>query len=668
MPLNPSPLLEFSRIRDYEKSYLADVHDDVYFGFPVQGILEGERALYSPAAKAVAYFSMEYGLATNSYNIFVPSHPIKPANIVSENEIFSNERVADYFFSLKINTPLDLPIYSGGLGVLAGDTIKTAADLRLPFAGVGILWNKGYFKQRFWFKFGQLPEEMKWDPTTFPGLVPLEQRVTLDLKDRDIHLRLWKYYVYSRTQDYAVPLVLLDSNVPENDEAARRLTDQLYRSDDPQGRLLQRLILGMGGMKALDALGYPVNKYHLNEGHAAFAFIQKARGMSAAQADEWKSRFAYTCHTPVPAGHDRFGLSDLERVLKPEDVVRVRSWGLEDPKGAVVNLTVLAMNTSSSINAVAKKHGDVMKLQFPAYKDRIRFVTNGVHQPTWMSSPVAEVLDGYREVLGDFRADPLSLAKVAELRGNEEFRSRLWAAHQANKKNLARLLDHWKIREDVLTIAWARRIAAYKRPGLLFQDMERLRDIARRQGPLQILYAGKAHPNDNMAFTYINEIMNTIDKAGDGQGGLKIIMLENYDTYIAKMLVSGVDVWLNNPVPPHEASGTSGMKAIANGVLQLSTLDGWVVEAADKPIGRFFGHRDDGQSFSEGLNLRLPEDSRALYDTLEEMAGLYYGTEGARRSTPAAAWIDMMIGCVETFAHFNTVRMVNEYRRDIWGL
>jgi starch phosphorylase len=660
--VNPgSPLCELVRIKDYESRYAADIQGDQFFGFPVGPILEAERRLLAPGSGPIGYFSMEYGLATSTYNVFSSARAANPDNKLSENEIISNDRVSDYLFSLKIDAPLDLPIYSGGLGVLAGDTIKTCADLSLPVVAVGILWNKGYFKQRFWFKFGQLPEEMRWDPWRFPGLFPLEDKVVVSLKSKDIVLRLWKYYVFNARKDAVVPLVLLDSNVEENDAQTRRLTDRLYKSDDLDGRLLQRLILGMGGTKALDVLKYPIRLYHLNEGHAAFAFIEKARGSD--DPESLKRLFAYTCHTPVPAGHDRFSLYDIERLLRPEDAAAAKRFGLEGDQGSVVNLTVLALNTTRSVNAVSQKHGDVMRLQFPAYKEKIRAITNGVHFFTWVSEPILKCLEGVSSTIGDFRSDPGLLKNVLKLKNDAGFRQALWQAHQKNKAALSRLLRHWRFREDVLTIAWARRIAAYKRPSLLLQDVKRLNMLAKQVGPIQILYAGKAHPNDNLAFTYINEIMNAIDGAGNSEGLLKIIMLENYDTYIGKILVSSVDIWLNNPLPPYEASGTSGMKALANGVVQLSTLDGWVIEAADKGIGKFFGYRDDGKVFTDGLSLRLAEDSSALYVALAEMMRMYYGkNEGAYSSS----WMDMMIHCLAEAAFFGTHRMVKEYRSLVW--
>lgn len=667
--MNPNnPLNGLVPVKDYESRFAADIHDDVFFGFPVSAIVEAEKALLSGEKKNISYFSMEFGLGTSIYHPFSSVRKISDENRINENDVFSNERIADYLFSLKFDSLLDLPIYSGGLGVLAGDTIKTAADMLLPMAAVGILWNKGYFKQRFWYKFGQLPEEMKWDPWSFPGLIPLDQKIRLELKDKDIVLRLWKYYVYSRKKDHVVPLVLLDSDVEENDEYTRHLTDKLYRSTDVSGRILQRLILGMGGIKALEALKYPVAVNHLNEGHAAFAFVQKAADCAPADPETLRPCFAYTCHTPVPAGHDRFSLFELESYLKPAQMDLVKRYGLEGPKSTVVNLTMLAMNTSSSINAVAWKHGEVMKKQFPAYENQIKSITNGIHFPTWASECILCFLDKYFSRIGDFRNDPEQLKNVRALKDDPDFRKGLWQAHQENKKGLAQCLSHWQLNENYLTIAWARRIAAYKRPSLLLQDINRLIDIAKKTGPLQILLAGKAHPNDNLAFTYVNDIMNIIDKTNSEGGLLKIIMLENYDIYIAKMLVSSVDIWLNNPLPPYEASGTSGMKAIANGVLQMSTLDGWVVEAKDSAIGRFFGYEDDGRSYTDGLVLRLDEDSRALYAALEDMARLYYETNKCAQVEWKSSWIDMMIECLAQAGRFNTFRMLNEYRTKVWNI
>jgi starch phosphorylase len=495
--------------------------------------------------------------------------------------------------------------------------------------------------------------------------VPLEEKVTVALKDRNVTLRLWKYYVLSFSRDYAVPLILLDSNTEENDPAARAYTDRLYRSDDLYGKLIQRVLLGMGGIKALEALGYPIALYHMNEGHAAFAFVAKARQAGREQEEALRRQFVYTCHTPVPAGHDRFPMADIDRTLPAEEAQIARRYGAEGKEASTLNLTLLAMNAARAINAVSRRHGEVMRLQFPAYAERIQSVTNGIHFSTWVSPSVLKTLERFASTLGDVRGDPKRLDGVGRLKENEDFRSGLWQAHRENKQRLATLLKNWRVRPDVLTIAWARRIAAYKRPSLLFHDLERLQELTRRLGPLQVLFAGKAHPNDDLAFTYINDIMNVIDKAEDQDGKLKIIMLENYETSIARLLVSSVDVWLNNPLPPYEASGTSGMKALANGVIQLSTRDGWVVEAMDKGVGWFFGYQDDGSVFTDKMDLRLDEDASALYAALEEILSLYYHGDRGPGGFPSA-WMDRMIDCLVQAGTFNTHRMVEQYRQLIW--
>ncbi|HVN67304.1 MAG TPA: alpha-glucan family phosphorylase, partial [Candidatus Sulfotelmatobacter sp.] len=389
---------------------------------------------------------------------------------------------------------IDLPIYGGGLGVLAGDALKSAADIGLSLTGIGILWTKGYFKQKFWFRSGgQLPEEMAWDPYSYPGLVPLEPRISLEISGQKLALKLWKYYVYSRDQKNVVPLVLLDSNLPENPEYFRELTDQLYRSTNGWIKICQRAILGMGGIKALDALGYSIDKYHLNEGHAAFAFVEKAK---STDPEKLRSSFAYTCHTPVEAGHDRFDMQELAAALGPEAAEIVKRYGQDKNNPNVANLTLLAMSTSAHANAVARKHGEITRLQFPEFKDKIDSITNGVHTFTWMSAPIAELLRRYKDRLGDWDSDPNLLGRVTELRADPGFRQALWQAHRQNKKKLAELLAHWYFDETAFTVGWARRIAPYKRPTLLLQDVNRLLEMTGRLGPLQIVIAGKAHPAD----------------------------------------------------------------------------------------------------------------------------------------------------------------------------
>jgi starch phosphorylase len=417
---------------------------------------------------------------------------------------------------------------------------------------------------------------------------------------------------------------------------------------------------------ALDALSYSIDWYHLNEGHAAFAYVQKALGLNDSERKTLQEKFGYTCHTPVAAGHDRFSMGLSEQVLSDEMTQIVRQLGSDPEQKEMINLTRLAMNSAHQINAVSQLHGKVTQLQFPDFKDKLKAITNGVHHHTWMSDSVGRLLDEYQAKVGPWRKDPTCLKKVKTLVRDQEFRQALWKVHQENKTNLCNLLSPWKLDTNVFTIAWARRIASYKRPGLLLHDTEKLIEIAKSMGPIQIIIAGKAHPNDNVGRSIISDMLNCIDQMNMLYQDVKILMLENYDTYFGKLLTSSVDVWLNNPLPPFEASGTSGMKALLNGVLQLSTLDGWVAEATDAGIGKIFGYRAPDGVFDSEHNLRLDEDSKKLYKALNEFVELYYQTNRAGTLNVNSEWLDMMIHCIESAAFFNTHRMVREYAEKMW--
>ncbi|MEW5894689.1 MAG: alpha-glucan family phosphorylase [Candidatus Omnitrophota bacterium] len=656
-------------ILDYDKRYKADVTETKFFGFPVKAIIDAENRLLGQRAPSVAYFSMEYGLAPSIYNSFQLNRPVEEKNRFFIHEVFSNYWLADYVFKVRIDKMLDIPIYSGGLGVLAGDTIKSAADLGISFVALGILWNKGYFKQNFWYKHGQVPEALQWDPLTYPGLIPLKNTVTLETKEGPLTLRLWKYYVYSYDKKRVCPLILLDSNVEQNPEHFRHLTDQLYRSDDVWWKIFQRSILGIGGMKALENLGYNINRYHLNEGHAAFALLEKYVNLAdKSKMDEEKRKFLFTCHTPVAAGHDRFFIRDVERIIPQRYIDAAQIFGKENPDSDQINLTYMALNNANKMNAVAQKHGEVMRIQFPNFANKIQSITNGIHSHTWVSESMARLFDQYGETFGDWRAEPERLKNIYRLKDDPDFRKGLFDVHQVNKRNMIGVFKHWELRENVVTLAWARRIASYKRPSLIFQDINRLAGLAEKYGPLQILFAGKAHPNDDIGGAHIDRIFDHIDRLNAYKDLVKVLVLENYDTFFGKLLTSSVDVWLNNPLPPFEASGTSGMKAIINGVLQASTLDGWVVEAEQDDIGWIFGYRHTGGDLGKESDSRLEEDSRALYEALEQIMALYYQTNKNGVIDPKTAWIDKMINCIAKSAFFNTQRMVKQYNELMWEL
>jgi len=667
------PQFQFSdlkaSIENYDENYSGDINADSYFGFPLQPILDIESQLKNPAKRSAAYFSMEFGIAPSIYNSFKLSRPMNVNNQYFTHEVFSNYWLCDYLFKIKIDKMLDIPIYGGGLGVLAGDAMKSASDLAYPIAGIGILWNKGYFKQNFWYKHGQVPEELKWDPSTYPGLIPLKNIIQIDTKSGPVALRLWKYYVYSYDKKHACPIILLDSNLPQNKGDFQRLTDQLYRSDDVWWKIFQRVILGIGGMKALASLGYTVDCYHLNEGHAALAILEKYVTLKdKSQMNKCKEQFVFTCHTPVAAGHDRFAIRDLQKILQDEYIEAAQIFGKESPDSDQINLTYMCLSNAPKVNAVSMKHGEVMRLQFPNFAAKVQSITNGVHTHTWVSESFQKLFDSYPEVLGDWRRSPEDLVKIRQLDKNVEFRHKIFAAHQINKQNLVNVVRHWRIKEDVLTIGWARRIAGYKRPSLIFHDIERIIDLAHKVGPLQIILAGKAHPNDDIGAAHIDEILDHIDELNEHKNVIRVLILENYDTFFGKLLTNSVDVWLNNPLPPFEASGTSGMKAIVNGVLQLTTLDGWVVEAANDDIGWIFGYQHKGADLGRETSARLDDDSKALGDALEVVMRLYYQTNQRGRVNVESQWIDKMIHCVERSAFFSTQRMLKEYNQLMWHL
>jgi starch phosphorylase len=332
-------------LEDTAGDYSKDILEESFFGFPMEPLLRAEERLFDRSQRSVAYFSMEYGLSCNTYQPFGSVKPISDSNFSAEHHIFSNMRAMDYYLSVDAGHRLDLPIYSGGLGVLAGDTLKSAADRGVPLVASGILWNKGYFKQNFWFKNGQIPEETNWDPRSFPGLIPLTERIEVRIQRETIHLRLWKYFVYGFDKKNVIPLILLDSNLPENSVFTQKLTEQLYKSDNAEWRLLQRVVLGIGGIRALDKLGYAVDTYHLNEGHAALAFVEKTKGRPEDEIQELKKHFNYTCHTPVAAGHDRFQKKLVQDLLLEEDASLIKKYGNDPHYGDLVNLTELAMNT-----------------------------------------------------------------------------------------------------------------------------------------------------------------------------------------------------------------------------------------------------------------------------------------------------------------------------------
>lgn len=542
----------------------------------------------------------------------------------------------------------EIPTYSGGLGVLAGDFLKSAADLEARMVGLTLLHRQGYFRQRLDAAGHQTEEPVPW--VVSRHLRELAARAYVTIEGRRVALRAWQYDVRGPA-GFIVPVLFLDADLPENSEWDRHLTDRLYGGDHYY-RLCQEIVLGIGGVRILRALKFDeIRNYHMNEGHAALLGLEL---LDESAARHGRSRFTgedvelvrqrcvFTTHTPVPAGHDKFPLDLVGRVLGLHDVHKHREVFCCD---GVLNLSYLALNLSHYHNGVARLHGEVSQLMFPRYV--IDSITNGVHAATWASEPFQELFDRY---IPDWRQDNHSLRNA--------LRIPLAFVHAAHRKAKERLITEIKrttgvaMKPTVLTLGFARRAAPYKRADLLFTDLERLRKIADRAGTLQIVYAGKAHPADQPGKDIIAHIARCRDALHSSS--VQLVYLENYDLELGKLLVAGVDVWLNTPQPPMEASGTSGMKAALNGVPSLSVLDGWWVE----------GHIEDITGWAVGRPWE-PTGSAADHDSAHDAASLYDQLEQKvlplyRRNH--GAFTEMMRHCIAfNGSFFNTHRMLSQY-------
>jgi starch phosphorylase len=556
----------------------------------------------------------------------------------------NNHRVIAYF-SMEIGLEASIPTYSGGLGVLAGDTIRAAADLKVPMVAVTLLHRKGYFYQRLDANGWQREEPVEWVVEDF--LEEMPQRTSVTLEGRTVQLRSWRYEV-SGIGGFKVPVYFLDTDLPENSEWDRTLTHFLYGGDQYY-RLCQEVILGIGGVRMLRALGYKnIERFHMNEGHASLLTLElldeetkKAGRKSITQEDieAVRAKCVFTTHTPVPAGHDKFPLKLVDQVLGRREVFDMKEIFCCDN---LLNMTYLALNLSHYINGVAKKHAEVSKLMFAGYT--IDAITNGVHIATWAAKPFQELYDRY---IPGWRQDNFSLRYALSIPKGE-----IWEAHTRAKKRLIFYVNRETnigMDVDVLTIGFARRATLYKRGDLLFQDIERLKTISSKTGLFQVIYAGKAHPQDQGGKELIRRIFQAKEAL---QRNVKVVYLENYDIQLGKMLTSGVDLWLNTPQPPLEASGTSGMKAAINGVPSLSVLDGWWIEGHIEGItGWSIGENGRGMDESSDRS----QDAAALYDKLERVIiPLFYHDRDR--------FLDVMRHSIAlNGSFFNTHRMIQEY-------
>jgi starch phosphorylase len=537
-----------------------------------------------------------------------------------------------------------MPTYSGGLGVLAGDTMRSAADLGVPLVAFTLLHRKGYFEQHLDGKGVQTEEVQPWNPADF--CTEEAARVTVSVESRTVTVRAWRYDLVGR-YGHVVPIYLLDTDVDGNSGWDRGLTDHLY-GGDTNYRLQQEIVLGMGGARMANALGHRVNVYHMNEGHAALltlALIESQQGggplgvPTESDLNLVRQKCVFTTHTPVPAGHDRFTTEQTIRILGGDRTARLERLGCF--RDGMLNMTLLALRFSRYANGVAMQHAKVSRGMFPEFA--IDSITNGVHSPTWVSEPVQKMLDAN---FSSWRRDNLYLRNAIDLPEREILKAHTRAKEQLLAEVGSRtglILD-----PKVLTLGFARRVATYKRATLLFNDPERLVEVARAAGGLQILYAGKAHPQDEPGKALIQQVV--ADAHRFSEGALRIVYLENYDWELGALLTAGVDVWMNTPKRPYEASGTSGMKAALNGVPSLSILDGWWIEGCIEGV--------TGWAIEDGANDE--DEANSLYSKLEKAVVPLY-LEAPEN------WARLMRTTLAfNGSYFNTNRMVKQYTRNAY--
>ena len=537
------------------------------------------------------------------------------------------------YFSAEVGISSSLPTYSGGLGVLAGDHIKASGDIGLKMCAITLLYKEGYFKQRVDEEGVQTETYPKFDP--HPLLKKLDIKFTLRLRNRDVWIQVYRFD-YLGKEGHSVPIYFLDTDCEENFKDDKIITLRLY-SGDKDHRILQEAILGFGGMKLLNNLEQDnVKTYHMNEGHCSFLvldLLDKSKG----DIEKVRSKCHFTTHTPVPAGHDHFSYERVKKLLKgllPENL---------DLPSLVQNgrfhMTELGLYFSRSANGVSQLHGAIAKDQFK-WKN-INYITNGVHHSYWMGSPLKRLFD--KRLMG-WRVNPKLLLGVDEISNDE-----LYNAHLDQKKYLLGYANSQVSKAlalDTLTIGFARRAATYKRAQLIFNDMDRLMSIGK--GKVQIIFSGKAHPKDDGGKKLIKEIVTS---SKFFTGNIKIIYLENYNMWLGRMITSGVDVWLNTPLRPNEASGTSGMKATLNGVPNFSILDGWWAEGCNDKV--------NGWSIGDPKITNDKADADDLYLTLENniIPKFYNDKDG---------WITMMKEAIRTGVAFTAHRMVDEYNKNFY--
>jgi starch phosphorylase len=547
------------------------------------------------------------------------------------------------YFSMEIALRSEIATYAGGLGILAGDTLRSAADLSLPLVGVSLVSRAGYFHQDIDAQGRQTERAASWDPACWAQ--PLDAKIAVRIESRAVWVGAWLYVVESHMGG-AAPVILLDTDLPENAPEDRELTHYLYGGNEAY-RLKQEIVLGVGGVRVLHALGFELSAYHMNEGHSALLGLELLRRYSYSPQDlrPGESRYdvprvrelcRFTTHTPVDAGHDQFSYDLVRQVLIDAhseyegEVAILKALGGED----ALNMTRLALNLSEFVNGVAQRHAEISAKMFPGYQ--VRAITNGVHPFTWTAPSFRDL---YNHYVPGWCHEPELLVRADRIPD-----AALLTAHAHAKQTLiemVRAMTGTTLHADVPILAFARRMTAYKRPDLLFSDIERLKAIARKQ-PFQIVLAGKAHPRDGEGKRLIAFLHTQARALGDA---VPCVYLSDYDMAMAQSMVAGADLWLNTPLPPYEASGTSGMKAAFNGVPSCSVLDGWWIEGCIEAVTGW-----------------AIEDAPALYDKLERLIlPLYYSRNDG------AGWVRIMQGAIaKNAAYFNSHRMMRRYATEAY--
>jgi starch phosphorylase len=617
-----------------------------------------------------------------------------------------------------LNGPAKIPNYGGGLGVLAGETLKSFADCQVPVVACSLLYKQGYFSQMVDSQIGQISWSNDWDPAKTPSIyllheentpdVPLKIKVPFyDEKDREIEVyaNIWLKMEINRQLDFFVPHILLDYTSPESPEWIKEASQNLYDSSSEKTKITQRRMLGAGVIPAMEALGITSRTIHLNEQHGAAVILTQIVSVlknkygedyasNASDDDileaskEVASNIIYTIHTPVKAGHDRFH-KDLHRAIGHSFCQRILNLMAKDrdhPEN--FNFTSLALEVNRATNAVSRLHKEVTKHQFPEYANKISAITNGVHHLTWISNAKAEFYDSFTE-LDNWRRDPSVFKNAESLIRDNRFRSFLEDAWEKDNLELINyvnnmLVRHRKqmhetwvdppnflsnlrqqaaaLRPGTFTIGFARRFSTYKRSDLIFEDIDDLlQPVVDNQRPLNLIFAGKAHPSDEPGKALIKMVIDFQEELYRKSNGLvKLVFIPGYDMEIAKMMVSGSHCWLNSPKRPLEASGTSGMKAALNGVPNISILDGWWGEGYhDGQTGWKFGYEDPVNVNSLGENrseLLYTEDSASFYRLFPEIIEEYYDPGKNYRFIDKAI-MNIALNC----PRFNTHRMAAEY-------